>query len=300
MWSKQRPLADLPQANTKHTTRQSVPVQLTVALLVSFLALSQPAVANDETTIEQLPDSLGQWYKPVNKRQVWLHTMFALRREMQAVDEYAALRDLPRLKKWSDKFIQHFKQLPEMVPEWDDELELDEIARLDTEVNQGDFKAVSQTLARISRNCRACHRDYRALAAVRYRTADFSQVSISDNEQGEISYTDHMKALSRNINRIKIASEDSRWKSAQQAAEALEVQLELLGKSCDNCHKDQPPYERILGRTSQQMLDELAQAIHQHQPKLTARRLGETAVSICARCHSVHRSLSDIRHQLFP
>ncbi|MCU7873864.1 MAG: hypothetical protein KZQ91_14070 [Candidatus Thiodiazotropha sp. (ex Lucinoma borealis)] len=300
MWSKQRPLADLQHANTKHTTRQGVSVQLTVVLLASLLALTQPTFANNEKTIEQLPDSLEQWYKPVNKRQVWLHTMFALRREMQAIDEYAALRDLPRLKKWSNKFIQHFNQLPEMVPEWDDELELDEITRLDTEVNQGDFKAVTQTLARISRNCRACHRDYRALAAVRFRTADFSQVSISDNEQGEISYNDHMKALSLNINRIKIASEDSRWNSAQQAAEGLRVQLEQLGKSCNICHKDQPPFERILGPASQQMLDELAQTIHQHQPKLTARKLGEAAVSICARCHSVHRSLSDIRHQLFP
>lgn len=39
------------------------------------------------------PSSLSQWYKPENKRQVWLHNMFKLRREMQAVEFYAQNQD---------------------------------------------------------------------------------------------------------------------------------------------------------------------------------------------------------------
>ena len=51
--------------------------------------------------IKTPPASLAQWYKPENKRQVWLHNMFKLRREMQAVRLYADNKEDNHLQKWT-------------------------------------------------------------------------------------------------------------------------------------------------------------------------------------------------------
>ena len=48
--------------------------------------------------IKTPPIELAKWYKPENKRQVWLHTMFKLRREMQAVEFYAQQQDAEHMQ----------------------------------------------------------------------------------------------------------------------------------------------------------------------------------------------------------
>ncbi|MET0110337.1 MAG: hypothetical protein ABW084_15670 [Candidatus Thiodiazotropha sp.] len=269
--------------------------------IFTLLLTSQnsPSAAQEERVVTLLPDSLSQWYKPDNKRQVWLHTMFALRRELQAIDEYAAEQDLMLTKKWSDKFVEHFRKLPEMVPEWRDEVELGEATRLETAARSGDFKTVTSAVSRLQRNCRNCHREYRALAALRYRSPDFSHIEIAD-EQGILKdYGSHMDALSRTVNRIKIASEDKQWARAAKASRQLRGQLYRLGESCESCHKDELPRQRILGDASSRTLDELDAALTRQQPKSTGKKLGEAAVIICARCHGVHRTLGDTRSFLF-
>ncbi|MES9976927.1 hypothetical protein [Candidatus Thiodiazotropha sp. LNASS1] len=269
--------------------------------IFTLLLTSQnsPSVAQEERNVTLLPDSLSQWYKPENKRQVWLHTMFALRRELQAIDEYAAEQDLMLTKKWSGKFVEHFRKLPDMVPEWRDEVELDEATRLETAARLGDFKTVTSAVSRLQRNCRNCHREYRALAALRYRSPDFSHIQIAD-EQGILKdYGTHMDALSRTVNRIKIASEDKQWARAAKASQQLRGQLYRLGESCGSCHKDELPRLRILGDASSRTLDELDEALTRQQPKSTGKKLGEAAVIICARCHGVHRTLGDTRSFLF-
>ncbi|MES9826293.1 MAG: cytochrome c [Candidatus Thiodiazotropha endolucinida] len=269
--------------------------------IFTLLLTSQnsPSVAQEERNVTLLPDSLSQWYKPENKRQVWLHTMFALRRELQAIDEYAAEQELMLTKKWSDKFVQHFRKLPEMVPEWRDEVELDEATRLETAARSGDFKTVTSAVSRLQRNCRNCHREYRALAALRYRSPDFSHIEIAD-EQGILKdYGTHMDGLSRTVNRIKIASEDKQWARAAKASQQLRGQLYRLGESCESCHNDELPRQRILGDASKRILDELDEALTRQQPKSTGKKLGEAAVIICARCHGVHRTIGDTRSFLF-
>ena len=58
---------------------------------IGFFVISgiSPAYAGGTVSLKKPPASLEEWYKPANKRQVWLHTMFRLRREMQAIAEYA-------------------------------------------------------------------------------------------------------------------------------------------------------------------------------------------------------------------
>ncbi len=261
-----------------------------------LLGLNSAVFPDEGSTIAAIPDSLGQWYKPINKRQVWLHTMFSLRRELQAIEEYATAKDLPHVRRWGEKFLTHYKRLPEMVPEWRDEVEPGDAQRLQDALEAGDFGRVDGAVDRLQRNCRNCHREYRALAALRFRSPDFSKLRIDGEQASGKDYGTAMNDLSR----IKIASEDQRWPAALDASRSLRAQLAGLQTSCESCHDDRSASEGILGQHAQGILDRLDTALQQQQEKETGATLGEAAVAICARCHGIHRSLSDLRQQLFP
>lgn len=257
-----------------------------------LLAPAFDALADEAPGV--LPASLAQWYKPQNKRQVWLHTMFGMRRELQAVLEYAEAGDVERLKKWSDRLTKHYRRIPEMVPEWSDEVETGAADRLDQAAEDGDLSAAVQTAKQLGRSCRSCHREFRALAAARFRSPDFSAIRV-----GDMSHSDAMKALTRSVNSIKIAADDDLWEKATDAAETLRGQLSELKTSCQSCHKDKQPAERILGADTAMELERLTQHLAAKDLKRSGRSLGTAAVIVCARCHGVHRTLYDLRGHLF-
>jgi len=268
-------------------------------LLTAFCA--SVSAETEGPSVSPLPEqSLAQWYKPANKRQVWLHTMFSLRRELQAVEEYAEAEDQPRLAKWAERLASNYRKIPEMVPEWADEVETELAAELERAAASGDFAGARSATRRLGRTCNGCHREFRALAAARFRTPDFGSVAVTlpDGQSG--SHSDYMETLSTTLNRIKIAAEDQRWEASADAEKVLRAQLETLGETCATCHSDSEPKERILGQSSWKTLDELRTAINGHNEKDTGLHLGEAAVGICARCHGVHRTLYDLRSQLYP
>ncbi len=271
-----------------------------VGIVCLLLTVWAAAVhSTDQTAAGALPDSLAGWYKPQNKRQVWLHTMFAMRRELQAVEEYAHQGDLPRLRKWAGRLAEHYRGIPQMVPEWTDEVEPDIVDQLERAANAGDAGKTAAAARRLGRTCRSCHREFRALVAARFRTPDFTQIGVTGKDGAESSYADAMTALSRTLNRIKIASEDGLWNRALTASDALGSQLQDLGESCSHCHPDPQPRERILGAAAHETLDQLNANILKQDPQQTGRSLGSAAVQVCARCHGTHRILSDLRKQLF-
>ena len=79
---------------------------------------------NRVMVLKEPPASLAAWYKPQNKRQVWLHTMFKLRREMLAVEIYAKDQDSASLQNWAAKLIKDYLKIAEMVPEWANRVDL--------------------------------------------------------------------------------------------------------------------------------------------------------------------------------
>ena len=246
--------------------------------------------------ISRPPDSLAKWYKPDNKRQVWLHNMFKLRREMQAVTEYLAMEDQPRLEKWAGRLEEHYLEIGNMVPEWQDELEAPVARELAEAAAAGDYERTARAVRKIGLSCRSCHRDYRAVAAAIYRAPDFGKVTVEDSETLEMeSMEDVMNRLSLLVNRIKIASEDDRMPAAADALTQLGQRLNDLGASCDKCHSDDIPRERILGSATRSSMDHIRQGIDRNDKKFIGRNLGELAVQACARCHGVHRTLSDLK-----
>ncbi len=264
-----------------------------LSLLVIFSIHISPVYSQST-----LPNSLGKWYKPENKRQVWLHTMFAMRRELQAVQEYSDQGDLEGVKKWADKLIKHYRSVPEMVPEWWDEVELETADDLEMAVAEGYLPRIESQTRKLARSCKGCHREYRVLAALRYRTAVFSTLQITDAGE-EVRFIEFKEELSRTLNRINISVEDGLWAKASTALDQFELKLESYGASCTSCHEDAQPRERILGDLTSAGLDKLRKAIVNQDPKDAGRSLGGVAVDVCARCHGVHRTLSEIRQQLF-
>ena len=244
------------------------------------------------TLVRTPPASLAQWYKPENERQVWLHTMFKLRREMQAVQFYAENKDAKHLDKWVALLSEHYLKIGEMVPEWKKNLDVDAIARLQESAVNKRYQDVSHALDKLNESCESCHKDYRAITAVMYRSPDFSLMEISPSTSLEM----HMEALTRQVNQVKIASEDGMQDVALSSLSDLEAGINALGKTCSNCHKkDARVYP---DETINATINSLGESLRTGTLKDQGRELGTLAVLACARCHGTHRIAYDTR-QLF-
>lgn len=239
--------------------------------------------------IKNPPASLAQWYKPENKRQVWLHNMFKLRREMQAVRFYADNNETEHLQKWAALLNDHYLKIGEMVPEWNKKLDLTAIANLNESINDNRPVDVSHALDDLDKSCKSCHTDFRAITAILYRAPDFSAIEITPS----VSYVEHMEDLIKQINQIKIASEDGVRDIALSSLLDLEKGMDTLGKTCSNCHeKDQRVYPDDAMRKTMTRLEE---SLRTGTSKEQGEELGTLAVSACARCHGTHRLAYDTR-----
>ncbi len=271
--------------------------------LVLFLSMAASystfALATEtDSIIHYPPDSLQQWYKPVNKRQVWLHTMFRLRRALQAIEDYAEKQDMTGMHKWMQQLEKDYTSLAEMVPEWNERVDRQLVSELAQAINSGDINQ-SRTLTRnLRKNCVSCHDDYQPLVAAMYRSPDYDHIKLADENNSTLSFHKAMEALSISINRILIAMDDNVQASAIQASLALNQQLDQLATSCNQCHKDTYPTERILGKATQQTLQQIDMAIKSGQDKDTKKLLGDIGVTVCSRCHNIHRTLYDLKNVL--
>lgn len=268
----------------------------TLFLLLFSITLSanEPLNETDTISLEKPPTSLKKWYKPANKRNVWHHNMFKLRRETQAVIEYMAEKDQPHTEKWAAELVKHYKKITEMVPEWKDELELEWAEKLQRAASKGDFKTVKKAMKKLKSSCKGCHSDYRAQVAAIYRAPDFSKVHVSlDGEK--TSYLDFMKILMRDINRIKIATTDNNIAKAKTSLKAVRAGITTLRSSCNSCHKSDDAKNYYLGDKTSDLLDQLEAAIDTGK---SGHILGQFAVQACAHCHGSHRIIYDLKGEI--
>ncbi len=268
-----------------------------MGLTISVSADTAVNSPGDQTiTLKKPPKILAEWYKPANKRQVWLHTMFRLRREILAMNDYSEKGKQAELEKWSQKFIKDYKSIAEMVPQWQDYLDLDKLDDLESAVKNHEYSSISTILKKTSKSCMHCHDDYQTVATLMFRSPVFNERIISEGFSGEkITYDEIMVQLSKSVNRINIAIKDGYYSDAHELIEPLEQQLEHLSTSCGDCHQeDEVPVERIMG-ASQSLLPELAELLELKEQRPAGGKLGEFAVKVCAKCHSIHRLSSDLK-----
>jgi len=239
--------------------------------------------------IKSPPASLAQWFKPENKRQVWLHNMFKLRREMQAVRFYSANNDAKHLEKWVTLLSEHYLKIGEMVPEWKKKLDMEAITHLQKSARSNRYQDVSHALDDLSEGCKSCHDDYRIITATMYRAPDFSSIEISPST----SFKVHMNELTKQVNQVKIASEDGMKDIALSSLSGLKKGINVLGETCSNCHKkDTKVYP---GDTINKTMTSLEESLRTGTLKDQGRELGTLAVLACARCHGTHRLAYDAR-----
>lgn len=242
--------------------------------------------------LKRPPASLAQWYKPANERQVWLHTMFNLRRQMLAIDIYSKAEDAENLNKWTKGLGESYRKISQMVPEWDNRLDLDTLGALEEAAAENRYADASAAMGKLGQSCKSCHKDFRAIAATLYRAPDFSAMKVGDYT----SMKDHMKALSDHVNRIKIGFVDGRDEAALEALLALSRDMEALGGTCASCHEKSPRAYPDAAMSA--ALADMDGALKNGALKDKGRALGTLAVLACARCHETHRLSYDAR-QLF-
>jgi cytochrome c556 len=241
--------------------------------------------------IKTPPASLAQWYKPENNRQVWLHNMFKLRREMQAVKFYANSKEDSHLQKWVGQLSEHYLEIGEMVPEWKKKLDIDLIAELQEQVKNSSYQDITHALENLTKSCDSCHADYRAITATIYRAANFSSIETPGRST---SLKEHMKELTQQVNQIKIASEDGMQEVAMSSLSDLKKGMNTLGETCQICHKkDEKEYpDDTMNNTVARLEESLVTGTLKDQ----GRELGTLAVIACARCHGTHRLAYDSRN----
>ncbi len=241
--------------------------------------------------IKTPPASLAQWYKPENKRQVWLHNMFKLRREMQAVRFYADSKEDSHLQKWAGQLSEHYLEIGEMVPEWNKKLDINLIAELQEHVKNSSYQDITHALENLTKSCDSCHADYRAITATIYRAANFSSIETPGRST---SLKEHMKELTQQVNQIKIASEDGMQEVALSSLSDLKKGMDTLGETCSICHKkDEKEYP---DDTMNNTIARLEESLLTGTLKDQGRELGTLAVMACARCHGTHRLAYDSRN----
>ena len=280
---------------------------VSVGLFLLLLSVwFSPVHAERIISLKEPPASLEQWYKPANKRQVWLHTMFKLRREMQAIAEYAeqgdsAFDNRAAMQKWIERLDKDYNKIADMVPEWEEAIKPRLLPELEMFAEKGDKHRLKKTLKMIKRTCDDCHTYYQPLVTATYRSPYYEDIKLKDDSGETQSFEDNMEQLSESVNLTLIALDDGRNDVAMQASKNLAAQLDRLGGSCSSCHKDDAyPQERILGKATRQRLDKLQANISEGHVKDSQKLMGEIAVTVCARCHNTHRIVSDLRNALLP
>ena len=254
--------------------------QLILVLVVAGIVYQHKDKA---TIVKTPPKDLAQWYKPENKRQVWLHNMFKLRREMQAVAFYANQQDSEHLEKWASSLNEHYLKIADMVPSWDKKLDKSTLASLQSHVSNQNYDGVLASVNTLQDNCDSCHTDYQAITALTYRAPDFSAIEITP----AVPFHDHMKTITEQVNQIKIAFSDGKPELALSSLNDLKQGMNELGQVCTDCHKkDRKDYPN---EEMTKTLVSLEESLQTGTLKEQGRHLGTLAVLACARCHGTHR-----------
>ncbi len=255
-------------------------LQAVIILVVATIAYQHQ---DRVTLVKTPPTELAQWYKPENKRQVWLHNMFKLRREMQAVELYANNQDEKHLAQWSEQLSEHYVKIADMVPKWRKKLNVRAMSQLSEASKAQDYEKVLTQLGEIQQSCDSCHDDFQAITALTYRAPDFSKTKVTEQH----SFVQHMDSLTKQVNQIKISAQDGFTELALLSVDELDKSMNELGQVCSDCHKkDSKSYP---DETMNKTLASLKTSISSGTLKEQGRYLGTLAVLACARCHGTHR-----------
>lgn len=262
--------------------------------------VSSPMQRAKAIELELPPSSIRAWYKPENKRQVFLHKMFALRESLGAVELYAERGERERMVEWAGKFKEDYAAVPSMVPEWASITDNAAADALLVAAKSNDTAELDRQLDALRDDCNACHTRFSATTTALFRSPDYSGLKVQDSaREDSVSYARMMGRLAGSVTMLKISRKDGDLPAAQQAVSVLTRQLRDLEKGCVDCHAEASAPARILGADTFETLAELEASLAEpHDPKVSGRLLGTVGATVCGQCHSIHRTLGDLRDKL--
>lgn len=269
--------------------------RILIWLLLSLMVLTAVLIYKHVGKVKLVavpPQSLAQWYKPENKRHVWLHNMFKLRREMQAVGHYAEVKNAEELDLWMGRLSEHYGKIAEMVPEWERRLDRGLMQKLVVTQKASQFEKIPALLDELQVGCDSCHDRYRVVTALLFRAPDFH--ALGSESSDELSKS--MVALNQSVNQIKVAFEAGDSARSLVAFGDLEQGIEKLGSLCVQCHEHLPKV--YPDKTVTSAMAELKQHLQSGNIKEQGKSLGTVAVIACAQCHGTHRIAADVRRLL--
>ncbi len=254
------------------------------------------------------PQSLAQWYQPENERHVWLHTMFNLRRDMQAIEQVVeevrgqvvpgkvpqmvADKLADNLAEWVNRFTEDYQKIAEMVPEWKHRLDQKSVRDLQTAQVSNQYDEVAVALKSLQASCNDCHHQFRSVTAALYRAPNFEHIRINEGE----SLSDSMTSLNTTVNQIKLAIRAGEQEPSLAALGELRIGIDAVGEVCSNCHEKMP--KTYPDRGLESALDELQVSLESDDMRQQGRDLGTVAVMACAQCHGTHRIAYDTKQLL--
>ncbi|MBF0194113.1 MAG: cytochrome c [Magnetococcales bacterium] len=264
------------------------------------LSTTSSAFSAETKEVSIPPESLAQWYKPQNKRQVWLHLMFRLGETTQAVGLYSKTGDSTSMARWAGSLAENYRLIPKMVPEWAEQIDVDAVKALETAAAKKDITGVQKALKKIRQSCKSCHGEFKTTSIAIYRSADFSKQKIKSlNGKDLINYRTFMKSLRHDLNNLKIYRADLNTGKAQHYAKQISDKLSSLKESCSSCHRDKEPVLRILGEKTFNTMDSLIVALKEPgKTKKSGQLMGEMGFTVCGRCHGIHRNKVAIKKLL--
>jgi len=127
-----------------------------------------------------------------------------------------------------------------------------------------------------------------------YRAPDFSSMEIN----ATTTYKAYMETLIKQINQIKIASEDDMKEIALASLSDLTNGMKVLGETCSNsmCHKNDA--KAYPDNTMTKTITNLEQSQKTGTLKEQGKEMGTLAGLAGARCHGTHRIAFDTRERL--
>lgn len=266
-----------------------------IALLVLSWVLAGALIYVHQGRVQLIklpPPSLAKWYKPQSERHIWLHNMFNLRREMQAVEYYANTGEAALLAEWTNGLNEHYLKIAEMVPEWAGRLDVATMDELLAAQQANQFDAIGSKLEKLQQNCKSCHDQYRTVSAALYRAPDFKDMTMDSTH----SLGESMTMLNAQVNQIKIAIHAQDNKRAASALSELRSGINDTGALCISCHEHLP--QEYPDASISTALDDLQMQLESGTTKQQGSALGTLAVTACAQCHGTHRIAYDMRNLL--
>ena len=121
--------------------------------------------------------------------------------------------------------------------------------------------------------------------------SDLEKGNYDGLEESALAYHQNLRSFLENNEISNLAAE------IQQGLQQLLSEQQSLSKRIVEL-KDDTAEKRILGPHTSERLQQLSMLIKNREVKQSRKMLGEIGVTVCANCHSIHRTLGDLRNSL--